>query len=224
MLDVHPPHETIHSWRAFLLHILTITIGLLIALGLEAMVESFHHRSEVKETREALEKELVENHKRFASDARFFQEETIVLRNDFVLLRALKLRPEVPASQLAGLALRSSYARMEEVAWKTAQSTAVVALMSQGEVRRTAELYGFFERMDRAHEEEADAIAVAFTYISEARHIKTVRDADVKTIDTLLRQVAAKHLRHGFLMQNLAEEYADFRPAPTREELEAYLQ
>ena len=147
-----------------------------------------------------------------------------MLRNDSVLLRSLKLRPEVPASQLAGLALRSSYVRMEDAAWKTAQSTSVVALMSQEEVRRTAELYGFFERMDRAHEEEADAIAMAFTYLAEARHIEAVRKADLETIDTLLRQVSAKHLRHGFLMQNLAEEYADFRPAPTREELEAFMQ
>ncbi len=42
MLDVHPPHEKIHGFRDFLLHLLTITIGLLIALGLEALVERVH--------------------------------------------------------------------------------------------------------------------------------------------------------------------------------------
>jgi hypothetical protein len=36
MLDVHAPHETVHSWRDSITHIATITIGLLIALGLEA--------------------------------------------------------------------------------------------------------------------------------------------------------------------------------------------
>jgi hypothetical protein len=35
MLDVHPPHEKMHGFKDFLLHLLTITIGLLIALGLE---------------------------------------------------------------------------------------------------------------------------------------------------------------------------------------------
>jgi hypothetical protein len=30
MLDVHPPHEKIHGFKDFLLHLLTITIGLLI--------------------------------------------------------------------------------------------------------------------------------------------------------------------------------------------------
>ena len=39
MLDVHPPHEKMHGFKDFLLHLLTITIGLLIALGLEGCVE-----------------------------------------------------------------------------------------------------------------------------------------------------------------------------------------
>jgi hypothetical protein len=31
MLDVHPPHESIHTWRSFFIHIATIVVGLLIA-------------------------------------------------------------------------------------------------------------------------------------------------------------------------------------------------
>lgn len=44
MLDVHPPHEAVHSWKAFFIHIATIVIGLFIAIGLEQTVEYFHHR------------------------------------------------------------------------------------------------------------------------------------------------------------------------------------
>ena len=43
MIEVHPPDEKIHGVRDFLLHLFTITIGLLIALGLEAGVERLHH-------------------------------------------------------------------------------------------------------------------------------------------------------------------------------------
>jgi hypothetical protein len=43
-MDVHPPHLPIHTWKDFLLHLLTITIGLFIALTLEASIESIHHR------------------------------------------------------------------------------------------------------------------------------------------------------------------------------------
>ena len=44
MLDVHPPHHPTHTWRDFFIHIATIVIGLLIAIGLEQSVEAIHHR------------------------------------------------------------------------------------------------------------------------------------------------------------------------------------
>jgi len=42
MLDVHPPHAPTHTWSDFFLHIATICIGLLIAIGLEQSVEAVH--------------------------------------------------------------------------------------------------------------------------------------------------------------------------------------
>ena len=44
MLDVHPPHHPTHGWRDFFIHIATITVGLLIAVGLEQTVETLHQR------------------------------------------------------------------------------------------------------------------------------------------------------------------------------------
>lgn len=54
MLDVHPPHTAAHSWREFFIHIATICIGLLIAIGLEQSVEALHHRHQ----REYLEHQM----------------------------------------------------------------------------------------------------------------------------------------------------------------------
>jgi hypothetical protein len=62
-MEVHAPHEPIHSWRDFILHIVTITIGLLIALGLEAGVEALHHRHLRNETRAKLRNEIIEDQK-----------------------------------------------------------------------------------------------------------------------------------------------------------------
>ena len=49
MLDVHPPHQAAHSWKDFLIHIATICVGLLIAIGLEQTVEAFHHHLQREE-------------------------------------------------------------------------------------------------------------------------------------------------------------------------------
>ncbi len=57
MLDVHPAHHAASSWREFLVHIATIVIGLLIALGLEQTVSHFHKRHLGREIEEDLREE-----------------------------------------------------------------------------------------------------------------------------------------------------------------------
>ena len=54
VLEVHAPHEPIHTWKSFFIHIATIVIGLLIAVGLEQTVELFHHRHQRHQLAEAL--------------------------------------------------------------------------------------------------------------------------------------------------------------------------
>jgi len=54
MLDVHAPHQAVRSWMDFLVHIIAITIGLLIAIGLEQAVEYVHHRHQ----REQIEQQM----------------------------------------------------------------------------------------------------------------------------------------------------------------------
>jgi len=54
MLDVHPPHSPTHTWKDFFIHVGTICVGLLIAVGLEQTVEYFHRQHE----RHLLEHEL----------------------------------------------------------------------------------------------------------------------------------------------------------------------
>ncbi|MGA7155695.1 MAG: hypothetical protein WBY53_02545 [Acidobacteriaceae bacterium] len=61
MLDVHPPHEAAHSWKDFLIHMTTICLGLLIAIGLEQSVEWMHRRHERAQLQEDLRAELEQN-------------------------------------------------------------------------------------------------------------------------------------------------------------------
>ena len=58
MLDVHPPHTPTHTWRDFFIHIATIVIGLLIAVGLEQSVEALHRHHERTHLRASLRQEL----------------------------------------------------------------------------------------------------------------------------------------------------------------------
>ena len=58
MLEVHAPHEPIYTWKGFTIHIATIVIGLLIAVGLEQTVEYFHHQHQAAKYEEHLRADL----------------------------------------------------------------------------------------------------------------------------------------------------------------------
>jgi hypothetical protein len=60
MLDVHMPHPT-HTWKDFFIHLATITVGLLIAIGLEQTVEALHHRHQRGELEQQLHDETQRN-------------------------------------------------------------------------------------------------------------------------------------------------------------------
>jgi hypothetical protein len=61
MFDVHPPHEPIHTWKDFFIHIATIVVGLLIAIGLEQTVEAIHHSNERRELIREMREEAEHN-------------------------------------------------------------------------------------------------------------------------------------------------------------------
>jgi hypothetical protein len=54
MLDVHAPHEPLHTWKGFFIHIATIVVGLFIAVALEQSVEALNNHHEVAAVREDL--------------------------------------------------------------------------------------------------------------------------------------------------------------------------
>ena len=225
MLDVHPPHVAAHGWRDFFIHIATITVGLLIALGLEASVEALHHHHQLAETREALAHEREENRARFAADTAYFRREAAELTNNLIVLEALRAHPQMRAAELPGvLRWSADHARMEDSAWRAAQQAGVTARMPQDELMRNAALYGFCERADKAHEDEADAFAEAVVYSTRDPDPTHLTAADLERQIELTRRLLSRHLRFGYLLENLAEQYPEFQPAPTHGELEQLLQ
>ena len=52
MIDIHPPHHAATTRRDFFIHLSTVVLGILIAIGLEQTVEYFHRRQQLHELRE----------------------------------------------------------------------------------------------------------------------------------------------------------------------------
>src|SRR5579875_3036204 len=61
MIDIHPPHHAATTRREFLMHLSTVVLGILIAIGLEQTVEFLHHRHQVAELTEQMRAEAQNN-------------------------------------------------------------------------------------------------------------------------------------------------------------------
>jgi hypothetical protein len=151
MLDVHPPEHAAHTFRDFLIHIATIVIGLLIAIGLEQTVELLHHRTQIRETREALTREHDANLRAYTASLAEFERQTAALSNNLLVLHYIQQHPHATQPQLPGIllwhAVRVSFSTS---AWRTAQQSNVTALMPQSEVRANDQLYSLIDNANRS--------------------------------------------------------------------------
>ena len=86
MLDVHPAHHAASTWRDFFIHIATIVLGLLIAIGLEQTVERIHQHYQLRETRETLERERKANEKAWANNEYDWRRTFVELKNNLTVL------------------------------------------------------------------------------------------------------------------------------------------
>jgi hypothetical protein len=137
-LDVHPPHEPIHTWRDFFIHLVTITIGLFIALSLEAAVEWLHHRHLVREARASIRREIEENRKFAAVDLINVQQDRERIEKDIQALIALRGGAKL---EHASLQYSLDWQSFSDSAWGTAQSTGAINYMDYQSAQALTGLY-----------------------------------------------------------------------------------
>jgi hypothetical protein len=130
MLDVHPAHHAATTWRDFFIHIATIVIGLLIAVGLEQTVEYFHHRHQIHVTRERIREEARLNQRILREDEHGLEQIEANLDHALVLVRSVKDHsPAVTETPDFSFGLQGFY----DAAYSNARDTGVLGLMPYDE-------------------------------------------------------------------------------------------
>ena len=161
MLDVHPPHEPVHGWRDFFVHLTTITIGLLIALSLEGCVEWRHHRQLVHEAEASLQTEIKANAK-----------EQALLREDVAVMTKIIANPKVPSHDT--MTINFHIRSFDDVSWKTAQSTGALSYMPYERAQEYSDIYSTQNEIYAAEHQ-----AVRDTVLSVAPFLNS-KDGDPK--------------------------------------------
>jgi hypothetical protein len=143
MLDVHPPHEATHTWRDFFIHIATIVVGLLIAVGLEQTVEAIHHRIQRRELIESLLTESENNARACALNLQVIAEER--RWSGEALQRMLQAKAGEPLVLPPFPEDKSNAAN--KVAWESALASGEVNLLDRPIRSRFSSVYQFYDNL-----------------------------------------------------------------------------
>jgi hypothetical protein len=137
-MEIHPPHSRIKSIKEFCVHLLTVIIGILIALSLDGLVEHRHHRSLLREARANIAAEIRQNQARLqkglaaAPDAKAELKKTI----DAVEARRRGSRAPWPDFNWS-FALYP----LASTAWSSAAGTGALGFMDYPEVQLYTRVY-----------------------------------------------------------------------------------
>jgi hypothetical protein len=139
-MEVHPPEHPIFTWKQFFIHMTTICLGLLIALGLEQSVEALHRHHQRHQLEADLRSEGIHNlHIAIANldsieslDA-WQAQQVEELDRASAEGRAPRYVPRPPGYQ--------SYRLPSEAAWTVAESSTTLNLLPRAEAEQFAHPY-----------------------------------------------------------------------------------
>lgn len=172
-MDIHPPHA-VRTLKDFLMALLTVFIGILLALGLESLLTWQHHRTLVREARENISQEIKTNKETmdtYLQDIHKRQKElkTIVAAMQ-ELERTRKLSVKTLDYNYTGHTLYSA-------AWHAATTSGAVTYMNYGELRGYTEIYDTQQQFQALQD---DGIKT----LTEIAPAMTILDKDLKTVPT----------------------------------------
>ena len=220
MLDVHPPHEPTHTWKDFFIHIATIVIGLLIAIGLEQTVEYVHRRHELKEAREALAQEREENRRFFPVNTAEFRLIAGGIENNLRVLLYLQQHPGTPQEKLPGvLEWSDAYEPVIDSVWKNVQQTQVLALFPRQEAQDDANLYRVLDTADGNFKKMHEDLTRARNYMFADPDPSHMTPAQVTEEIELTKETLHQLAEWGNYLRLTHHYFHDFADAPTMEDI-----
>jgi hypothetical protein len=162
MLDVHPPHKAIGNAGEFFLHLFTITIGLLIAVGIEGAVEHHQHRKLASDARETMTEEIRKNAGSTNEALADIASEQQKMKENLAAVRKVQLNPNDPSADTLHLDVSYNSTGLEDTGWKTAQAAGALAFMPYAESKKFSGIYGtaetFLKEQDQLAADEAHVL------------------------------------------------------------------
>lgn len=202
MFDVHSPRTPAHTWMDFWIHLGTISIGLLIAIGLEQSVEALHRLHERHRLEQDLQTEAKKNLILMDIDNQHF---------DAMVEWLIQLRSQVDAMRASGGKAKFTYQPAPKTRgvwapdspyWNTAKESAEIGLLPRDE----AGMY------DLVYTQQGFMTQELLAYLNELDQLRRFESR----FAALESKVSASELAHMAPadQSRVADNTVDVRPVP----------
>jgi hypothetical protein len=138
VLDIHLPHGKLHGIKDFFIHLLTITIGLFIALSLEGWVESRHHHHLAQEAEDSLRVEIANTAHEVVQQRQMIKDDQKKLEANLEVLEELRAHPH---AKMGHIYLDLDLGGFDNMAWMNAQNTGSLAFMQYKDAQNFSDIY-----------------------------------------------------------------------------------
>ncbi len=189
MLDVHAPDEPVHGVRDFLLHLLTITVGLFIALSLENAAEWVHHRHLRAEADANIVSELQDNRHDLADVLKAIPGEEKSLTG---ALNFLQARAAGKPYDIKDINLGMSLYTARNASWQTATTTGAVTYMEYAHVKSYSEAYTLQAQFGSMQDRTLDAYLKLQSYVVGGIDPTKISAADADKARSEVQQTIAR--------------------------------
>jgi hypothetical protein len=136
-MEIHAPDKPIHSKREFLFHMLTVVLGILIALTLDGIVTWGHHRMLVREARANIATELRNNKETIQKAVPEIQARQKQLQDVISTIDQVEKTRKLSGKLGYGFASYELYS----TAWKTAAVSGAVTHMEYEQLKDYTDAY-----------------------------------------------------------------------------------
>jgi len=223
MLEIHPAHHAATTWRDFFIHIATIVLGLLIAIGLEQTVERIHKHYQLRDTREALAGEMDANRKDIQADALHWRIEMAELENNLLVLRYVQQYPNAPQTALPGVLLwDQSPVVFESAVWDAAEQNGMTQLMRPEEANQNRALYSFLALIGKQGVDDWNAYNDAARYNLVDGDPTHLSPPELARLTEALQFTMEKHVQVGYSLAYMHNKYPELGSPLTFTEMDTF--
>ena len=187
-MDIHAPHDPVHSWKEVARHLAIITAGVLIALAFEGVVSWVDHRILVREAVANLRREMGDNARELEGLFANVEQEAKNLEHAGEIAQLL-----LDHKKLGHVTLNLEFhgAELKNASRTTAEVTGAFGHMDYADVEKYASIYSLQELFDRAQNRTNESFVSALAGVRMLTEAEKADPQQVRQWQTQIRVTLA---------------------------------